>query len=388
MRETTRFVAACSRWPQDAAAQEAVRGAAARVTDWQEVREEVRRHRVVALVQVAIRDVGEVPEAFVDWVAQAALRQGHHAMQLTHECVVVDRALKAAGTQPLHVKGPVLGEMVFGSVARKYSRDLDIFVSAQDAPTAIATLQDMGYRKVGHDAPVMPEQATAVIRHCKDLALIGPPGNLIELHWRLSHTRTLLTFLEDAPKRQEVRVASAARLETFTNDQMVAYLCVHGSLHHWMRLKWLAELSAFLNQLPPEERDQILADLSQSPQADATALTLALCDTYLGTDYTPSLSRRARKLYRYAVARIDRPIVPAKSILGDWRLTLDMLATRHLYTSPLVGIWAMRAHLIGQDDVMAWPLPRYLKGVYILIRLPSLLVRRLRTRAWARPRKV
>lgn len=382
MRETTRFVAACCRWPIDAAARQALRDAVAGVEatrdgDWASVRAAVRRHRVVPLVHAAVQDQAFVPEAFRDWVAGEARDQALHALRLTQECIAIDKTLVAAGVAPVHLKGPVLGQMAFGSVARKFSRDLDILVAEADAEVAIATLQHAGYRRSGTGAHFTPKQARALIRHGKDLSFTGPSGHLVELHWRLTHTKALLNGLESRLERRSVMVAGAAELQTMGDAQTVLYLCVHGGAHHWMRLKWLAELAAFLNHLAPAERAHILETLAKAPEWTAVASALALCDRFLGTDYAPAMSGRAQALYGYALARIDRPLPPQKRFGGDWRLMLDLFEMRHLYATPWAGLWALRAHLIGQDDVAAWPLPAALSGLYVVIRLPSLLVRRL-----------
>ncbi|GAB5447974.1 nucleotidyltransferase family protein [Gymnodinialimonas sp.] len=378
MRDTTRFVAACCRWPIDADAREAVRHAAEGVADWDEVRDAVMRHRVVALVHGAVRGQSNVPEAFCEWVSGMAKAQTLHALQLTQECIAVDKTLVAAGITPVHIKGPVLGQIAFGSVARKFSRDLDVLVVEAEAVQAIFALQEKGYRRSGDGLPFTQKQARAVIRYCKDLSLIGPSGTLVELHWRLTNTKALLNGIESRLERQTVTVVGATEMQTMGDEQTVLYLCVHGSSHHWMRLKWLAELAAFLHQLGPERRARILEAVATTPERNSVTAALKLCDTFLGTDYAPEMSPRAQALYRYSVGRIDRPLVEPKRFWGDLRFIFDMLEMRHLYASPWTGIWALKAHLICQEDVVAWPLPASLSGVYVLIRGPSYLVRRLR----------
>ncbi|MBY4891631.1 nucleotidyltransferase family protein [Rhodobacteraceae bacterium N5(2021)] len=378
MRDTTRFVAACCRWPVDAAAHEAVAAAAADVGSWELAQEAVAEHRVVALVHPAVRDLACVPQAFRDWARQEAHGVALQAMELTRTCIDVDKALKAAGVSPLHLKGPVLGQLAYNSVVRKFSRDLDIFVPPSEANAAIAALEGLGYRRAGQGDEVSARLADAVIRNCKDLKFGGPSGTLIELHWRLCDIGEDLSGAERDPKAQTIAVAGTTDMQTMAAEQLVPYLCQHGAAHFWTRLKWLADLSAYLNALPALTRARVIAEVGTGPASDVLAQALALCDTLFGTEYAPRMSRRARILYRYALARIDQPRVAPTSARGVIRQIKDIIASRHLHATPWAGVWALRGHLIGQEDVMALPLPPSLDGVYIVIRLPSLIVRRLK----------
>lgn len=384
MRETIEFVGACCRWPQDAAARKALADAAEKINDWDAVQEAVQRHRVTPLVAQAVKTVNAVPDAFRDWTRRDARASVHHAMMMTRDCIAVDAVLKAAGVQPVHIKGPVLGQMAFGSVALKFSRDLDIYVPQADALAAMGALEAAGYHGKGQNASITARQARAVIRNFKDFNLVAPSGTLIELHWHLSDTKSLLRAVEADLQLQSVKIAGAVEVQTFANAQMVTYLCVHGGMHHWMRLKWLADLAAFLSHLDPVERDQVLAEVANGPNKDALAQALALCDTFFGTQYAPELSRRAQALYDYALARIDASDDVPRTILGDMRLFRNLHATRHLYSSPLAALWAQRSYLVGLDDVLDWPMPAWLNWIYPLIRLPSFALRRVKERVFKR----
>jgi hypothetical protein len=299
-------------------------------------------------------------------------------MQMTNEAIKIDRAFKDAGLQPLHFKGPVLAQIAFGSVALKYSHDLDIFVTASEVRTALQTIERAGYRVIGPNGALSPRKIAALTLNFKHIGFVGPTGTLIEVHWRFSDGSGPLTGLENNLQRQAVKVANAGVLETFNSEQMLMYLVLHGAAHHWYRLKWLADLAAFLDQLPSDERDQVIWKVHQGPASNALAQALQLCDTLFDTAYSPMMSRRSDALYHYALNRIDRPHNSPGRLWGDIGFINDVLAKRHLHHSFWSTIWALKSHLICQGDVLAVPLPRYLNGIYPIIRLPSFLLRRLR----------
>ncbi len=374
----TKFIAACCRWPHTLASETAVVLAANATTDWQEIRQAATRHRVIPLVHQAIKDLEEVPTEFREWAKQRAQALAFHSMQMTNEAIKIDRAFKDAGLRPLHFKGPVLAQIAFGSVALKYSHDLDIFVSESGARTAIAILEGKGYFPLGQDRPLSKRQIDALILNSKDMGFVGPAGILIEIHWRLTTINSLLNGLENNLHRQAVTVAGSVSFDTFGTEQMLVYLVFHGAVHHWKRLKWLADISAFLEQIPANEREKIIAKVQEGPAADALAQALHLCDTLFETSYRPHLSRNAQKLSEYSLTRIDEDEIVAKRPLAKLGFFTEVIPRRHLYPSVWAAIWAFKSHLICQGDVLAVPLPRYLNGIYPIIRLPSFLLRRLR----------
>ncbi|MCF2872369.1 nucleotidyltransferase family protein [Octadecabacter sp. G9-8] len=377
MQQTTKFVAACCRWPQDDAAKESVLRAARAIDDWDETRDVVMRHRVVPLVYLAVKNLDIVPIEFRDWAKQGAQSTARHAMQMTQECLRIDAAFRKADLQPLHFKGPVLAQIAFGSIALKFSCDLDIFVPEDDVIAAVAILEADGYRAAGQTATMSARQIRALICNFKDIGLVGPNGTFVELHWKFGHSHSLLAGLERDLERQNVQVAGMAGLDTFGAVQMVTYLCIHGAAHHWRRLKWLADLAAFLEHLPKGERDRVIETVRAGPARDILAQSLGLCDTFFGTNYQMQMSARARSLYDYALGRIDQPFIPPRRFWGDIDLIGDILAKRHLYPSAWAALRASRVHLIGMQDVLSVPLPRALNALYLIMRLPSLLVRRL-----------
>lgn len=381
MHETTKFVAACCCWPQDQTTQSRVSQAAALIRDWDDVQQAVTRHRVIPVVHSAVKDLDIVPDRFREWAKQNAQTGARNALKMAHDCIAIDAALKDANLEPLHFKGPTLAQIAYDSVAMKTCYDLDIFIRAADVSAAVAVLETRGYRVKGQTEPVSARQLNALMRNFKDIAFLGPTGTVIELHWTFAHNKHYLVGLENDLQWQTVPVANKASLRTFDSRQMLTYLSLHGATHHWKRLKWLADLSAFLQQLPAGERAQVIADVSNSPASDALAQALKLCDTLFGTRHAPVLSPRAQALYTYALARIDQPYISAKFFRGDVGFVHDVIAMRHLYRTPWAAIWALKCHFLCKEDALALPLPRALNGIYPIIRLPSLLLRRFQGRS-------
>ena len=373
------FVAACCSWPHSETTQARVIESAKSLKNWDEVKECVIRHRVIPLVNSAVKNLETVPESFRDWARKEAQKVAAHSLQITHDCIKIDAALKAAGVEPLHFKGPVLAQMAYGSVALKFSNDLDIFVSKREILSAFGVLKSSGFQIADHIERATESQISALVHNFKDACFVNSSGRLIELHWKFTNTNMQLSEIEQNPQRIQVEVANLAKLDTLNSTQTLTYLGVHGARHHWVRLKWLADFSAFLNALSSQQRTQSFEHINKSSNRDTFAQALKLCDTLLGTCYSPKMSHRASKLYEYSLMRIQDPYLPGNRPFIGIILAQHVFLARHLPVSFWAKFQAIADIFYHKDDVLALPLPRALNWIYPLIRLPCYVVRRFKS---------
>jgi hypothetical protein len=85
-------------------------------------------------------------------------------------------------------------------------------------------------------------------------------GLQIELHWRLflnPHAMTETLIMEAS---RVVPLTESEGLRTLGEEDLFAYLCMHGALHWWYRLKWLADINAILAARPPEGVERLVRD--------------------------------------------------------------------------------------------------------------------------------
>ena len=143
-------------------------------------------------------------------------------------------------------------------------------------------------------------------------------------------------------------------------------------------MKWLSDVAAFLAQLSPDARAQAIAYVNDGPNSDALAQTLHLCDTYFGTTYDPEMSQRAQTLYEFARVRIETPYYETTRLKREFAVIRRYFATRHVYKNTWSALWALKYTLISKDDLLVLKLPFWLYPIYPLIRIPSLIIRRLR----------
>ena len=150
--------------------------------DWSELARHLDASRVLGLLGERITALaGErAPESFTA-ATQRALHEGcsQDAVQELISIQLMD-AFRAAGIRSVPLKGPLLGEAVYGQPGRRPSADIDLLLASEDLPPAIEIARRFGY--LGPD----PDQSTNELP-LLHFGLLHESGELppLELHWRV-----------------------------------------------------------------------------------------------------------------------------------------------------------------------------------------------------------
>jgi hypothetical protein len=150
--------------------------------DWRGLTEILRSRRLLPTLGPRIlriagdRAVDDFAVA-VDRAILAGRRQGA-LLQLL--CARITTALCDAGIPSATLKGPMLGEAIYGDPGRRPSRDIDLLVATEHLPAATEVVRALGYRAPRDhvDCDGLP------VLH---FALTHERGELptVELHWRV-----------------------------------------------------------------------------------------------------------------------------------------------------------------------------------------------------------
>lgn len=263
--------------------------------DWARFAAVVERHRIEPLVYHHRSRLGSSLPAGV----AAALKNASESviadnLRFAAESGLLLRVFQERGLQPLFVKGLSLSKLVYGNIALKRGWDIDLLVDKSELCTAASALRAMGY------ACILPRSASSDMnllswsRVSKESIWHHESRRIfIELHTRLVDNPRLLRGL-DLTQRQEVEVAGGIVLPTLASDSLFTYLCVHGASSCWFRLKWIADLAAFLAGKSPDEVDRLYRASQEMGAGRASAQALLLCDELFGISAPADLMRFLR----------------------------------------------------------------------------------------------
>jgi hypothetical protein len=377
-----RLVAACCRWPPSYERDALVCERAASV-DWNRVGLLVARNRVEGLMAAALLPAGvALPLPFAAGLKGDAVAIAQQNLAFAAESLRISRWLERASIPFMFVKGSTLDQLAYGRLALKRARDIDVAIEPERLADACALLAEEGYQRVVPGPKVGPEAFPAWVRHCKETAWVHRErGILVELHNGLVDNPDLLRGVSVASERQLVEIAPGIRLPTLNDADLYAYLCVHGATHAWSRLKWLADLAAFLARFSPDQIAVLHQGASQKGARRASGQALLLTADLLGTRLPDALAtelRRDRSIR--LLVRAARHVLASEEELDHTVLGTLPIHLSHFLLAPGFGakVREARRKLRNPHDRSALALPRPLHFLYVLLAVPSWLWRRVR----------
>ena len=261
------LMVACCRWSYSTQGAEGIRALANKV-DWGKFLSACRRHRVQGLAWHALDALDVILPAPVQVAfagdARAIAGQG---LRAAGESARLADAFDASGVPLLFLKGLTLGKLAYGNPFLKMGWDVDVLVRPTDVVAAARLLAKLGYELQ------MPRDSNLLARwhatHNQSVWLLDE-GLYVELHNRTTDLPQMLPTIGAWSPRQTVTIAPGIDLPTLADDELFAYLCVHGGWSAWFRLKWITDLAALLHRRSIGEIEA-LYDRSQLLGAGRTA---------------------------------------------------------------------------------------------------------------------
>ena len=280
---------ACCRWSYARDSGDAVSGLAAEV-DWAGFVWNCRRHRVQGLVWDALSALRtDVPAAARIVLSGEARSIAERGLRAAAEADRLRAAFDAAGVPLLFLKGLPLAMLAYGKPFTKMSADVDVLVMPEDLPQSAALLRELGYRL---RAPGSESQLRRWHGLWKESVWTSTGNIVLELHDRVADQPQLLPALTASSRRQLVAITPGIALPTFPDEELFAYLCVHGASSAWFRLKWITDLAAVLHGRAAAEIDTLYERSQQLGAARAADQALLLAERLYGLPVGDGFGKR------------------------------------------------------------------------------------------------
>jgi hypothetical protein len=215
--------------------------------NWSDAAATAFNHHVETFLYENLTLVGDglVPAAWLDNLRESAHKTGGMAVLLFSELVRIHEIFEMEGVPLIPYKGPVLSWLAFGSLTRRRFVDLDFFVPQKNLPRASALLKSGGFDSkfeipdewTGRSGSVPGQYAffreatrTQVELHTERTLRYFPVSvNFEKMSWRL------------------IPVELCGRtLRTFSIEDTLVMLCVHGAKHFWERLLWILDVAQLI----------------------------------------------------------------------------------------------------------------------------------------------
>lgn len=167
---------------------------------------------------------------------------------MTRELIQATDALASDGIPSMAYKGPVLAAEAYGDLGLRQFLDLDLLIPKPLIARAKEGLLKRGYRPL---LSLTADQERAYLKSQVEYGFRREGSAPIELHWNIlpEYFNVPLGFSYFRPRSQNF-VLGGATLRTFSPEDLLLVLCLHGGKHFWERLGWVADIAAVLRAYP------------------------------------------------------------------------------------------------------------------------------------------
>ena len=234
-----------------------LRTLAAQSIDWNYLFQLARRHSILPIVfrQLQTHAADLVPDEQLVKFKNSYQENVARNLLLSSELSTLMRSFTDAGIESLPFKGPALALTAYGDLSLRRFVDLDVIVKKEDLFRAREILMNAGYQS---SLRLDDDQQSALLhsQHCVQFRRDN--GRMIfELHWNVaSDLFAAPVSAKDFWERLIDIKLNGQIVKSFSADDLLFALCVHGSRHIWERLSWICDV----------------AELIQRQQLDWTAL--------------------------------------------------------------------------------------------------------------------
>ena len=322
------------------------------------------------------------PPGWLERLKGACRANTLRSLTLTGELIKVMNQLHARGISAIPYKGPVLAAQAYGDVALREYEDLDLILRQSDLGKAHEAMLSLGYRtkfpwihSSGATAWLVPGEYNYV----DDARRI-----IVELHTE----RTLRHFpIEpdiDELSRGLVSVSlSGHPVMTFSPEDGLSALCVHGAKDFWERISWVADISELIQAGNSFDWDAAWKRAESLRAERMVSLALALAASLLDAPLPLEIRARVRKdetatalAAQFQTILLERN--PTSLTAGSARFQFR----RRMIAGALDGWrYSMRLAMApAEEDWEMMRLPRPLAPLYIALRP----LRLLQKYGWAR----
>jgi hypothetical protein len=302
---------------------------------------------------------GEVPSPILDELRRIQMGVLAFNIQAARDLVEVAGTLDKAGRPAIVYKGPLLAVSAYGDLGARLFTDLDILVRPQDFPAVARDLADLGYQP--SDGPTQ-RPSGLTIRLLRDMIFWNRAGRVpLDVQWRLAQRyHPVFPRPEEIWPRCRRTTFEGAELLTFSPEDTLLILCLHGLYHAWGQLQMVADVAAAIRSLKPDWAQAL--DLARRNRAERILfLGLLLAHRMLSIELPEGVLARA-STDRIASAAADdclrRFFHPE-----DWTDKARRFLFREAGMFP--GIWNQARYIIGrlttpnEEDLagraLSWP---------------------------------
>lgn len=276
------------------------------------------------------------------------------------------------------LKGPILTKRLYGSVTHRRFEDLDLLVSPAHVSRASAILQDRGYKR---KLPLPKKRSQLYIQKGVSSEYLFHKfdgSRIVELHWALSprvFSFPVSSFRQIYARTTAITLKNQT-INVLKRDDLLLYLCIHGTKHQWSQLKWIRDVARIISQSDQSNLTPLVQKAETLGRKRIFLLGVLLAHTFFSSPLPSPLKSKIRRdhILQQLHNRTCKNLIyqdRSPSFFGDF--TPYHLLSFERFRDQLSHSIRMLTS-VSVRDLHAIPLPSWLFFLYPLIRLIRIVV--------------
>jgi Uncharacterised nucleotidyltransferase len=373
-----RLLVYCARTRMQPEIAEKVRTLAASGLNWEALLSDSDQNAMVPLLDRQLHAIATdvVPAPQLQRVSEANRANTLRSLNLTAALIEILRLFRAKGIVALPYKGPVLAVQAYGDVSLRQFDDVDIILRHQDVVEAHEVMRQLGY--VARFPGLLSSDFNASFIPGEYKYYSETRAAIVELHteFTLRHFAVVPDLDEFSSRLADVNLGGH-KVRTFSAEDALIAICVHGSKDFWGRLSWVADVAELIQSQTVLEWGKISRRAESLRVQRMLHVGLALAAGILGAVLPDEIAARVKedRTAEAIAAELGR------NLLRSDRRVLSAGERFRLRRRLVPGIFAGWRYALrlamapAEEDWTMLRLPRPLAPFYILLR-PFRLMRK------------
>jgi hypothetical protein len=333
-RREYQILLACAATPLESERNERVRSLVEGDVDWEYLVWAASGHGLLSLLYrqlapLASAESAGIPQQPLDDLRFLHERNRQRAVLLRDELHGLLPLFDDAGIVAVPLKGPTLSILAHGDIATREFQDLDILIRRKDLHR---TRELLGRRGFFPEQQLPDGTEETRLRSCRVQTFVHHLTRIaVEVHWELTPPWFSYAFDNRSLWKRLVRLSlPGGMVWSFSKEDLLAYLCVHGTKHCWERLAWLWDVASLIRTNSDIDWERLLSDCKARGNERIVLLGLALASDLMDAGLPSMIEKEitAQRELAQAVAEIRRrlfgPYRPWPAALDEWLFHLQV----------------------------------------------------------------
>jgi hypothetical protein len=188
-----------------------------------------------------------IPQQILDYFKKYSYQIAIQNTVFAKELYKIVALLQSHEIPVISFKGPALATSAYGNLGLRQFCDLDILINPKKSLASFDVLVAQGYVPT-HKWDFLNQDFETSLRCSKSEYSLANGTVCIDLHQHLTVERFLSSqfSFDDLWNRRQTISICGYQVDGFSNEDLLLYLCIHGSKDCWQNLKLICDVSEFI----------------------------------------------------------------------------------------------------------------------------------------------